>query len=79
MGKIYTQESAKLGGVRDEDFGSVLLTFQRHLKLFIVEKDQWVSFFPFMLKGSALRFYEDKVEKKSILENILFHSLITMF
>lgn len=61
MGKAYTQDSAKFGGGREEDFGSVLLTFQRNLKLFRVDNGQWLSVFPLILKGPALRFYEDNV------------------
>lgn len=59
MGKAYANESAKFGGHRDEDFGSALLTFQRNLKLYRVDEEQWVSVFPLMLKKRALRFYED--------------------
>lgn len=32
-----------------------------------------------MLKGPALRFYEDNVEKKGSVEKKLFHSLVLMF
>lgn len=79
MGKADKQDLSKVDGGRDEDLGSVILTFQRNMKLFRVDEYQWVSVFPLMLKGSDLRFYKDKEQTKGFVENILFHNLVHMF
>lgn len=79
IGKEYSQDSAKFGDDRDKDFGSTLSTFQRNIKLYRVDEDQWVSVFPLMLKKCASGFYEDQVEKKSLVDTLLFHSLVHLF
>lgn len=38
-----------------------------------------VSVFTLMLKNTALRFYEDHIEKEGLVDTILFHSLVHIF
>lgn len=79
IGKAYAEESSKFCGGRDEELGSMLLTFHRNLKLYLVDEEQWVSVIPLMLKQSALCFFEDHIEKKDLVDNFLFHYLVNLF